>query len=204
MGLRHHQRRCDRRCDRHWCYQNRQNKVSFGFHVYILQTVPTYLPLDRCIRTDFGNIVCDGRYQRISSSSTMMLLFFLLFGVRPNRYLTYRTNIYVDRRSCFLYFQSTDAQTSAATFYFMLRILDDLATCATHTNLLLFAPAVAPKIFLKNLFAPHLRARHNTWYNGGVLSLLRKQEEAKGSNRDASVCRGEDRAEEASLPPFSI
>jgi hypothetical protein len=26
-----------------------------------------------------------------------MLLFFLLFGVRPNRYLTYRTSIYVDR-----------------------------------------------------------------------------------------------------------
>jgi hypothetical protein len=83
--------------DRRWCYQNRQNKVSFGFCVYILQTVTTYIPLDRCIHTDFGNIVCDGRYRLISSSSTTMLLFFLLFGVRPNRYLTYRTIIYVDR-----------------------------------------------------------------------------------------------------------
>jgi hypothetical protein len=84
--------------------------------------------------TDLGNIVCDGRYRLISSLSTTMLLFFLLFGVRPNRYLMYRTNIYGDRRSCFLYFQSTDAQTSAATcFYFMLCIrLEDLATCATR------------------------------------------------------------------------
>jgi hypothetical protein len=110
-----------------------------------------YLPLDRSIHTDFGNIVCDGRYQRISSSSTM-LLFFLLFGVRPNRYLTYRTNIYVDR--AFLYFQSTDCALKSTahkpelvqaslvriygllapppTFYFMLRTLEDLATCATR------------------------------------------------------------------------
>jgi hypothetical protein len=109
-GLRHRWWRCDQR----WCYQNRQNKVSFVFRVYVFQTVTTYLPLDRCIHTDFGNIVCDGRYRRISSLPTTMLLFFLLFGVRPNRYLTYHTNIYVDRRSCFLYFQSTDAQTPKA------------------------------------------------------------------------------------------
>jgi hypothetical protein len=70
---------------------------EFWFSCIHFQTVTTYLPLDRCIHTDFGNIVCDGRYRRISSSSTMMLLFFLLFGVRPDRDLTYRTNIYVDR-----------------------------------------------------------------------------------------------------------
>jgi hypothetical protein len=136
-GFRHRRRRCDRR----WCYQNWQNKVSFVFRVFIFQTVTTYLPLDRCIHTDFGNIVCDRRYRRISPLPTTMLLFFLLLGVRPNRYLTYRTNINVDRRSCFLYFQSTDAQTPKALapkdgtlLYARLRIpLEDLATCATHT-----------------------------------------------------------------------
>jgi hypothetical protein len=29
-------------------------------------------------------------------------------------------------------------------------------------NLLLFAPAVAPKLSLKKVFAPHLRVRHKT------------------------------------------
>jgi hypothetical protein len=29
---------------------------------YILQPITTYLPLDGCIHTDFGNIVCGGRY----------------------------------------------------------------------------------------------------------------------------------------------
>jgi hypothetical protein len=75
------------------------------FFVYIFQTVTKYLALDRCIHMDFGNIVCNGRYRWVSLSSTTMLLFFFLFGVGLNRYLTYRTNIYVDHRSCCLYFQ---------------------------------------------------------------------------------------------------
>jgi hypothetical protein len=41
-----------------------QNKVSSRYRVYILQTPTMYLPLDRCIHTDFGNIVHKGRYQR--------------------------------------------------------------------------------------------------------------------------------------------
>jgi hypothetical protein len=49
---------------------------------YILQNITMYLPLDQFIHADFGKIVCDGGYGRISSLSTTILLFFLLFGVR--------------------------------------------------------------------------------------------------------------------------
>jgi hypothetical protein len=41
-----------------------QNKVSSRYRVYILQTPTMYLPFDRCIHTDFGNIVHEGRYRR--------------------------------------------------------------------------------------------------------------------------------------------
>jgi hypothetical protein len=42
---------------------NPQNKVSSCFCVYILQPWTPDSPLDRCIHTDFGNIVDEGRYQ---------------------------------------------------------------------------------------------------------------------------------------------
>jgi hypothetical protein len=38
--------------------------------------------------------------------------------------------------------------------------------------LLLFSPAAAPKISLKNPFAPHLRTRHNTSTVRGLTALL--------------------------------
>jgi hypothetical protein len=48
----------------HGVTSNPQNKVSSCFRVYILQPWPRYLPLDRCIHTDFGNIVHEGQYRR--------------------------------------------------------------------------------------------------------------------------------------------
>jgi hypothetical protein len=47
-GFRH----CRRRCDWHWCYQSRRNKVSSCQLVCILQSITMYLPLDRFIHTD--------------------------------------------------------------------------------------------------------------------------------------------------------
>jgi hypothetical protein len=44
-GFRHRRWRCDRR----WCYQNRQNEVSFVFCVYILQAVRRPFPNDSTI-----------------------------------------------------------------------------------------------------------------------------------------------------------
>jgi hypothetical protein len=49
----------------HGVTSNPQNKVSFVFRVYILQAVDSNLPFNRFIRTDFGNIVHEGRYRRI-------------------------------------------------------------------------------------------------------------------------------------------
>jgi hypothetical protein len=43
---------------------NPQNKVSSCFREYILQPWTRYLPLDRCIHTDFEIIVHEGRYRR--------------------------------------------------------------------------------------------------------------------------------------------
>jgi hypothetical protein len=48
----------------HGVMSNPQNKLSSCFHVYILQPWTPDSPLDRCINTDFGNIVHEGRYRR--------------------------------------------------------------------------------------------------------------------------------------------
>jgi hypothetical protein len=42
---------------------NPQNKVSSCFRVYILQPWTPDSPLDRCIHTDFGNIVDEGQFR---------------------------------------------------------------------------------------------------------------------------------------------
>jgi hypothetical protein len=41
-----------------------QKKVSSRYRTYILQTPTMYLPPNRCIHTDFGNIAHEGRYRR--------------------------------------------------------------------------------------------------------------------------------------------
>jgi hypothetical protein len=48
----------------HGVTSNPQNKLSSCFCVYILQPWTPDSPLDRCIQTDFGNIVGKGRYRR--------------------------------------------------------------------------------------------------------------------------------------------
>jgi hypothetical protein len=67
-------------CDRRWCYQSWQNKLSSCQLVHIFQ--PCVLTAWLYHPHGFWKNCCDGRYGQISSSSTTMLLFFLLFGVR--------------------------------------------------------------------------------------------------------------------------
>jgi hypothetical protein len=57
-------------------------------------------------------------------------------------------------------------------------------------NVLLFAPALAPNIFLKNLFALHLRARHNISKCAHISTDLLKRVDAgpqKGERSTNSV-----------------
>jgi hypothetical protein len=68
-GLRH----CRWRCDRwQWHPGYPQNKVSSWYHVYILQTTTMYLPLNRFVNLELGDIILEGRYRRIAPSSTTL------------------------------------------------------------------------------------------------------------------------------------
>jgi hypothetical protein len=61
-------------------FLNPQNKVSSCFRVYILQPWTPDSPLDRCIHTNFGNIVHEGRYRRdftIADNDVVVIMIFL-------------------------------------------------------------------------------------------------------------------------------